>query len=559
MNLPYQDSSEKANHKPQYRRDETISKVIDFEQAKQAQSQRQWSKEHEVPLSTLQYWISRKQSINASPALVAFLESPDGLAFLHRLMTAAHFVFTKHGVASIHNVSEFFQLCGISPFVASSYPTQCRVSAKMDEEIIAFEQSERQRLSELMPKKKISLCEDETFHPQICLVAMEPVSNYILVEEYVPNREGDTWNNAVNQALAGLPVEVVQVASDEGAGLINHTLKGLKAHHSSDCFHVSYEIGKGTSGALAALVKRAEKEYEQTVKKTEKEKLHQQDYQALSKRPIGRPLDFQKRITVAYKQQQQADAELKQAKKNQETARKAKAEIGRVYHPFNLESGAKQDSPKVSQLLQACFERINESTLHLSDRCKKRVEKAHRVVNNMVATIAFFFTMTDIYMENLGVSEKERTLMSDYLIPGFYLQQAARKEKDTERKISISNKSRQLLSMANNQSGPFTGYSENDIERLKKASNECAQIFQRSSSPVEGRNAQLSLRHHGIHRLSDCHLKAQTAVHNYYIKRRDGTTPAERFFEAKHQDLFEWLLNRMDYPARPRKRMKKAA
>jgi hypothetical protein len=100
MNLPYQDSSEKANHKTQYRRDEIISKVIDFEQAKQAQSQRQWSKEHEVPLSTLQYWISRKQSIDASPALVAFFESPDGLAFLHRLMTAAHFVFTKHGVAS---------------------------------------------------------------------------------------------------------------------------------------------------------------------------------------------------------------------------------------------------------------------------------------------------------------------------------------------------------------------------------------------------------------------------------------------------------------------------
>jgi len=94
---------------------------------------------------------------------------------------------------------------------------------------------------------------------------------------------------------------------------------------------------------------------------------------------------------------------------------------------------------------------------------------------------------------------------------------------------------------------------------LEKAAEECAQIFQRSSSCVEGRNAQLSLRHHGIHRLSNQCLKAQTIVHNYYTRNRDGTTPAERFFNSKHTDLFEWLLEKMDCPARPRKHLKKVA
>ena len=64
---------------------------------------------------------------------------------------------------------------------------------------------------------------------------------------------------------------------------------------------------------------------------------------------------------------------------------------------------------------------------------------------------------------------------------------------------------------------------------------------------------------YGIHRLSDQLLKAQTIVHNYYVRNRDGTTPAERFFEAKHKDLFEWLLDNMDYPARPRQRMTNVA
>ncbi len=70
---------------------------------------------------------------------------------------------------------------------------------------------------------------------------------------------------------------------------------------------------------------------------------------------------------------------------------------------------------------------------------------------------------------------------------------------------------------------------------------------------MEGRNAQLSLYHHGLHRLTDGKLGALTVIHNYFKKRADGTTAAERFFGAKQKDLFEWLLQNMDFPVRPRK------
>ena len=155
----------------------------------------------------------------------------------------------------------------------------------------------------------------------------------------------------------------------------------------------------------------------------------------------------------------------------------------------------------------------------------------------------------------MGLSKQEKRLTQHYLIPGFYLYQVAQRERDVDRRALISEKSQELLLIVNNPNGPFADYCETDIARLKNAAKECAQIFQRSSSCVEERNAQLSLRYHGIHRLSDRHLKAQTVVHNYYVKRPDGTTPAERFFESKHEDLFEWLLERMDYPSTPRRRM----
>jgi hypothetical protein len=87
-----------------------------------------------------------------------------------------------------------------------------------------------------------------------------------------------------------------------------------------------------------------------------------------------------------------------------------------------------------------------------------------------------------------------------------------------------------------------------ELEVVEKVCEECARLFQPASSWVEGRNGQLSLRHHNLHRLSNRKLTALTAVHNFHIKRRDGTTPASRFSGAKPKGLFEYLLGKVDLP-----------
>ena len=117
------------------------------------------------------------------------------------------------------------------------------------------------------------------------------------------------------------------------------------------------------------------------------------------------------------------------------------------------------------------------------------------------------------------------------------------------RRKAISKKSEELLSIVGKRAGPLCGYGEDRKNLLERAARECADFFQRSSSCVEGRNAQLSLRHHGIHILSEARLMALTVVQNFHVKRPDGTTPAQRFLEAEHADLSEWLVENMDYPA----------
>jgi hypothetical protein len=88
---------------------------------------------------------------------------------------------------------------------------------------------------------------------------------------------------------------------------------------------------------------------------------------------------------------------------------------------------------------------------------------------------------------------------------------------------------------------------------------EVAGWFARSSSAVEGRNGQLALRYHSLHRLPERKLQALTAIHNYWLKRGDGTTAAERFFGSKPADLFGYRMGQLPVPSWPAKRRPKAA
>ena len=541
-----------------WNRYDTAQIISDFETRDPSISQRGFAEMSDVPRSTLRHWLNRKNCIDADPVLIEFFENPVGIAFLHRLVTATHVAFTKAGAASIHNVSDFLERAGLSQFVGASYSSQRRVSAQLNEHIIQFGKNEDERLALQMPAKTITAAEDETFHPQTCLVSIEPVANYILAEKYATNRETKTWNEVIGDVLKRFPVKIIQVTSDQGRSLISHAIKGLNAHHSPDCFHVSHEIGKGTCGALMSGIKKSEKEYNDATKQTQHIVQQKEDFDGADKRSPGRRPNFEKRIDQSKEQEQQAKAILDQASLNFETVRSAKAEIGEVYHPYNLKTGEKQDSKTVMDLLTDCFVRIHTATANLTDRCKKHVDKAQRVVDSMVATIAFYFQMIDICLDNLRLSDNDKHLMHSYLIPGHYLKLAAEKERDVDRKKNILQKARELLSMVDRTGGPDNTCSDCEIGELEKAAKNCAQLFQRSSSCVEGRNAQLALHHQGIHRLGDKQLKALTVIHNYYIKRRDGTTPAERFFEAKPKDLFDYLLSHMDYPMRPRNQLKLA-
>ena len=205
-------------------RKEIVAKLVSFEEACQrvGVSGRRASRALAVPPSTLRGWYRRKKSIEAPAALVAFFESPEGLAWLHRLVLVAQLIITLLSPGSIRLVCLFLELTGLDRFVASSYGSQQKAIERLEQELGRFGAQELARLGRLMSPKKITVIEDETFHPEICLVALEAASGFIFLEMYAPSRDAETWTEKLTAVLGQLPVKVIQVTSDEAKALIKH-------------------------------------------------------------------------------------------------------------------------------------------------------------------------------------------------------------------------------------------------------------------------------------------------------------------------------------------------
>ena len=89
-------------------------------------------------------------------------------------------------------------------------------------------------------------------------------------------------------------------------------------------------------------------------------------------------------------------------------------------------------------------------------------------------------------------------------------------------------------------------------DRLQQKAATLADVFQRSSANVEGRNGSLSRRNHQLRGLDYPRKRAcLTAVHNFFLTRADGTTAAERFFGQRPRSMFATIWAAVELPPAP--------
>lgn len=521
--------------------------VAEFRQGRTggAVSQRQHAGVTGIPRTTLQHWIGRAVPAGVDAEISAFFETPAGVVLLRRILVAAHVSLCWMGAGGTRLVCAFVVAAGLGPFIANSYGAQHGVAAQIQAALVGFGAAEGERLRVGMPAREITVCEDETFLAQgICLVAVEPVSGFVLLEDFAERRDTETWKGALEAATAGMSVKVVQVTSDEAKALICHA-ETIDAHHSPDLFHVQHEVCQAVSLPLHQRREHAHEDVAKAAKAVERQTQERAAYWAGPRGP-GRPPDFSARARATEEALAGAKKRAETAAKHWEDWRSHMHAIGDVYHPYDLESGARQSPAAVAAKLDAAFNGLRAIVREagLSERSAAGVEKAARVAPKMVATVTFFEARVQRHLEQLGLPLAEEALLREVILPATYLERAAARRRPVQRRI-IEATARRLRSTVP------TPKSTDAQAALQRAAACLADEFQRSSSCVEGRNGRLSQYQHALRQLNPAKQAALTVIHNYVSKRPDGTTAAERFFGAVPNDLIDYLLQHITGPARP--------
>jgi hypothetical protein len=319
----------------------------------------------------------------------------------------------------------------------------------------------------------------------------------------------------------------------------------LQAHQSPDLFHIQDDITRGISGTLSVATRAAQSSYNKAVEALcsyeKRTKQSQDKLKKLKEKVSESKLKLDKCLANAHKVKQ------------------AKQQIGHSYHPYDIYSGKENTSDKLKEELNEKFDNVDAvaKEIDLRKSGKKKLKKARKMVSSMVSTLDFYWTMVSIMITNFMLTPAVSKMFETILIPIQYLTLARRKAANAKSRQKIDVAINTLRDKLDKEACWHIKTKDERHDLIIKAL-QCANIFQRSSSCVEGRNGYLSLRHHGLHNISNRKLKVLTIIHNYQIKRPDGTTAAERFFEQKHEDLFEYLIKNMPYPPRPGKLNKEA-
>jgi hypothetical protein len=520
----------------------------------QGVSERQAAKELKVPRTTLQAWRVWHDTLDICPHVADFFQSGPGMAFLHRFVVAFHMVCVEVGACGIRLVCLFLNLTGLNRFVAASYGAQQQINVHIEQAMVAYDQDETARLAKAMPKKDLTVTQDETFTGGLCLITIDPDSNFIILEQLAQARDQVSWNDAMAPALAKFNCRIIQSTSDEAPGLLAYVAHYLEAHHSPDLFHVQHELVKAVSGPMATKERAAYKAVIEAQEQLQRLQTHPiSTGEVPDKRGPGRP----SKEPVSLEQAQQA---LEAATEEHERLAEQRAKvqqsirgIGHDYHFVNLERGVRRNGQLIAADMQEHIEQIRTVAQQegLSQSCLERIDKAERVVPKMQGTIEFVSRYVTEQVAQLELTPPTSFVMHAKLIPSYYLDRVA-ETRSVSDGAPLRDLAERLRTPLFAPGGALSTLSPRVQDYLQDEAQRLAAVFQRSSSNVEGRNGYLSLRSHQLRGL-DLPRKRQcfTAMHNFFLTRSDGTTAAERFFGQKPRSMFAAILESVELAPAP--------
>lgn len=486
--------------------------------------------------SSVHRHLQAKERRNKHPES-SLWETEAGNVWIRLLVLAALYCFgIKSGIGA-ETLSEFFKMIRINTHVGVSPSALRRQMARMEELLPRFQEECEKSVAKKGQKIVAGL--DETFLGEfLILVLMDLSSGYLLLETITEDRKYETWSEKTMPRLEELDIEVKHAISDRAKALVKMAETGFECESGADVFHAQQDvsrllgakIGKGAAKAEKQLAEAKEKE--EKIKETTKEA----------------------RVITLKTNRVEAEKELEKAQKIQADYHENLQGIADEIHPFSLRDSSINKAEEIEERLELRAKALTAIAKEADVVDKKnKMKKFRNQFESLAISVDFWWLFVQETLQKLAIGsiELENWLMTT-LLPVVYWHHKMQQTKNRRAKEKYRKAWEQALALI--QQHPFsTTLSEGEIEQWLLWAINMAQQFQRSSSAVEGRNGCLSQMYRNGRGLDKQRLSALTVIHNYDLKRKDGTTAATRLFDVEFPDLFSWLLDKMGELPLPRK------
>jgi len=467
-------------------------------------------------------------------------ETPEGRAWLIRLVVATLFEFgLKRGVGA-ETLSEFFSRLHLEAQVGcspSALRTVMHTLERLILDIAAAWEKDGIAHGEIRP---VIGAVDETFLQRMMLVFMDLATGYLLMEEVAADRSYATWFDRTNERLTTFGTNVLYMVSDRAKALIKLAHTGLGCPSIPDVFHLGHDLAKGYALAIFGRLRQAKRALEQAKQGLEK-------VQKNAEADPDQVAQAQARVaacaTSVHHWQAVGSA-----------WRQHLANVSRILHPWRLADSSRQTSKEVEEQVGGELKAI-ETLLETNGlpRKKDTLDKVQKQLAGIAALVDLWWQTVRQDLTQLAMTPRWTQWAEDVLLPLMYWHEQLRRTRHPGQKAQIA-LVLQAVAEAFERHPCTRQLKPKVLAGWKAWAAEHAKAFQRASSAVEGRNGYLSQMQHNHRGLPTRRYQVWTVVHNFDCRAADGTTPASRFFRRSFPDLFESVLSKIDELPMPRQR-----
>jgi hypothetical protein len=463
-------------------------------------------------------------------------EPEQGARWLRVLVLAVLLVFGLKGGMGAERMAEFFHRIRLERYLAVSPSALRSLRTQMEAVILAYQAEQEQQIGQAARRVPMIAGADETFFEQVILVMMDLGSGYRVLEEAAEDRTYGTWQERTQATLTQLGLELRYVVSDRAQALIKLALTGLGCPSVPDLFHALRDLAKVMGVSLSLKLARVE------------EQLTHARQQLGVLEAKGHDPHGQQQLLAHLS----AQAEVLRA--DRATGQSTLQQASQAVHPFTLaDESQAQSSAQVESRLQQAVATLN--TLHAAHTARDHgaaVRKFQRQIPALAASVDAWWLGVEHQVTPLALDEPTQSWLQQQLLPVVYWQAQVEKTKTPVLKTAYQQAFRQAQAALLRH--PLTAtVTPSALATHHAWARDLAGQFQRASSAVEGRNGYLSQLNHCARGTPTQRLKVMTVIHNFDLKRADGTTAAERLFRTSFPDLFDWMVDRMAPLPVPRK------